>query len=438
MFKRKIEKTIEEYINRKDHKILCINGARQVGKSFIIRYVCKKYYKNYVELNMADDYNGDQLFKNVNTIDKFYIQASTIAGEQMKIDERTIIFIDEIQIYPQLFTLLKKLREDNKYDYICSGSQLGIALSDTTLIPMGSIAKVEMFPMDFEEFLWANSVGENVIEYLRKCFENRETVDEATHNKILSLFKTYLYVGGLPDAVKAYVETKNVVNIKNVHSETKDFYGADASKYDEQHKLKIRNVYDMLSSNIENKVKRIQFVKIENNEDARYSKYENEFEYIISSGIALPTVAISEPKFPLVQSSSKKLIKLYINDVGILTYDLYRNNINAIIEDKTGVNLGAVYETVAAQELKCHGHDLYYYDRRKVGEVDFLVDDYNDLSVVPIEIKSGSDESNFRALPKLLNDKNYKIKNAYVLSNKSKIEEENKVVYMPIYLIMFF
>lgn len=438
MFNRKIEKLIEEYITSKDHKILCINGARQIGKSFIIRYVCKKHYKNYIELNMADDFNGDKLFENVNTIDKFYIQTSILAGEKMSFNERTMIFIDEIQIYPQLLTLLKKLKQDNKYDYICSGSQLGIALSDTTLIPMGSIEKVEMFPMDFEEFLWANSVGKDAIEYLRKCFEKKETIDESTHNKFLNLFKTYLYVGGLPDAVKAYVETKNVVNIKKVQNETKEYYGTDASKYDKEHKLKIKNVYNVISSNINNKVKRIKFVKIENYDDARYSKYENEFNYIISSGIALPALAISEPKFPLVQSSSKNLIKLYINDVGILTNDLYKNNINAIMEDKTGVNLGAVYETVVAQELRCHGYNLYYYDRKKVGEVDFLIDDYDSLSIIPLEIKSGSDENNFRALPKIVDDKNYHIQNAYVLSNKREINIEGKIVYMPIYLIMFF
>ena len=193
----------------------------------------------------------------------------------------------------------------------------------------------------------------------------------------------------------------------------------------------------MLPTNIENKVKRIQYKKIENIEDVRYTKYNDEFEYLISSGIALACKAVSEPRFPLIQSSSKNLIKLYMNDVGLLTNILYKNNINAILDDKTGVNLGAVYETVVAEELKAHEHQLYYYDRKKVGEVDYLIDDYDSLNVLPLEIKSGKDYKNFRALPKILEDNNYKITKGYVLYNEREIKTDGKITYCPIYYIMF-
>lgn len=193
----------------------------------------------------------------------------------------------------------------------------------------------------------------------------------------------------------------------------------------------------MIPSNIENKVKRIQYKKIENIDDVRYKKYTDEFEYLISSGISLATKAISEPKFPLIQSSSKSLIKLYMNDVGLLTSILYKNNINAILDDKSGVNLGAVYETVVAQELKAHDHELYYYDRKKVGEVDYLLDDFESLNVLPIEIKSGKDYSNFRALPKILMEKNYKMTKGYIFSNEREIKIVDKITYYPIYYVMF-
>ena len=434
---RKISKYIEEYLTSNEEKVLCIDGARQVGKTYIIRELAKKHFKNYIELNMANDKVGDHLFANVNTIEKFYLQVSAVAGGKLKDRDNTIIFIDEIQEYPQLLTLLKPLREDNKYKYICSGSELGIALSNTTLIPMGSIIEKKMYPMDFEEFLIANSVGELVIEHMKKCFNNGESLDESLHNKILYLFKTYLYVGGMPDAVKSYVETKNVVKIREIQKDIINFYSNDASKYDKEHKLVIKKIYEMIPSNIENKVKRIQYKNIENIDDVRFARYSNEFEYLISAGIALDTKAVSEPKYPLVQSSSKNLIKLYMNDVGLLTSILYKTNINSILDDATGVNLGAVYETVVAQELKCHGHDLYYYDRKKVGEVNYLIDDYNSLNVLPVEIKSGKDYKNFRALPKLLSDQNYKMSKGYVFSNKREIIEEGKIKYFPIYFIMF-
>ena len=434
---RKISKYIEEYLTGDEEKILCIDGARQVGKSYIIRELSKKYFDNYIEINMADDKTGDKLFSNVKTIESFYIELSVVAGDKLKDRENTIIFIDEIQEYPELLTLLKPLRKDNKYKYICSGSELGIALSKTTLTPMGSIIEKKMYPMDFEEFLIANSIGQSVIDHLRKSFVGKTSIDEALHNKILYLFKTYLYVGGMPDAVKTFIETKNVFKVREIQDNIINFYREDASKYDKENKLVIKRIYDMIPSNIENKVKRIQYKKIENIDDVRYTKYSNEFEYLISSGIALATKAVSEPKFPLIQSSSKNLIKLYMNDVGLLTNNLYKNNINAILDDKAGVNLGAVYETVIAEELKTHNHDLYYYDRKKVGVVDYLIDDYESLNVLPLEIKSGKDYKNFRALPKILDYANYKMTKGYVLSNKREIKQIGKIIYYPIYFIMF-
>lgn len=434
---RKISNYIEEYLTGNEEKILCIDGARQVGKSYIIRELAKKHFENYIEINMADDKVGDKLFANVRTVESFYIEVSVIAGDKLKDRDNTIIFIDEIQEYPELLTLLKPLRIDNKYKYICSGSELGITLSKTTLTPMGSIIEKKMYPMDFEEFLIANSVGELVINHMRKCFEERIPLDEALHNKILYLFKTYLYVGGMPDAVKSFVETKNVSKIREIQKDIINFYSEDASKYDKNHKLVIKRIYDMIPSNIENKVKRIQYKKIENIDDVRYTKYVDEFEYLISSGIALDAKAVSEPKFPLVQSSSKNLIKLYMNDVGLLTSVLYKNNINAILDDETGVNLGAVYETVVAEELKAHNHELYYYDRKKVGEVDYLIDNYDALNVLPVEIKSGKDYKNFRALPKIILDPNYRMTKGYVFNNEREIKKEDKIIYYPIYFIMF-
>lgn len=433
---RKISKYIEDYLTHDYNKILCIDGARQVGKTYIIRELCKKYFKNFIELNMSNDKIGDKIFANVGTINEFYIQVSALAGEKMDTKENTIIFIDEIQEYPQLLTLLKPLNDDNKYRYICSGSSLGISLSNTTLIPIGSIVEKKMYPMDFEEFLLANSFGEIALNYLKECFINKKSPELSIHNKVLNLFKMYLIVGGMPEAIKIFVESKNIFRVKEAQQNFQNYYGADASKYDKEHKLKIKRIYDMVPSNIENKVKRIQYKKIENIDDVRYTKYIDEFDYLISSGIVLDTKAITEPKFPLIQSSSKNLIKLYMNDVGIFTNVLYQTNINAVLEDK-GVNLGAVYETVVAQELICHNHKLYYYDRKKIGEVDYLIDDYNNLSVVPIEVKSGKDYMNFKALTKIIDEPNYKINYGYVLNNDSEIKQIDKIIYMPIYFIMF-
>lgn len=436
MFYRKIEPFIEQYFKSDEDRILCINGARQVGKTFIINHLAKKYFKNYIEINMADDFLGDKLFENVRTVEEFYLHVSVLFGDKMGNKEDTIIFIDEIQVYPHLLTLLKPLRIDDRFRYICSGSLLGLTLSMTTLIPMGSIVVKTMYPLDFHEFLLANGVGEDVINHLEKSFKENKSLNLALHNKILNLFKRYLIVGGLPDAVKEYVNTKNINNVRLVHDQTSQFYISDAGKYDEENKLKIKRIYEMKASFIDNKVKRIMFNQIEEVKDSRYAKYIDEFDYLVSAGISLKVNAVSEPKFPLISSTRKNLIKLYYNDVGLLSNILYKNNISAILDDKTNVNLGAVYETVAATELTAHGHKLHYFDRRKAGEIDFLIDDYDNSSIIPIEIKSGHRDT-YRAMNKVLNDKNYNVKRAYVFSNEREVNVKEKLILMPIYFIMF-
>lgn len=355
----------------------------------------------------------------------------------MKEKENTLIFIDEIQVYPELLTLLKFLREDNRYTFIASGSLLGVTLAQTTSIPIGSIQIIEMYPLDFEEFLIANGMNEFAINFIKEKYLKRESLDLSTHNHIFDLFKKYLIVGGLPDSINIYLNSFNIKEIRDYQTSVQEFYAADASKYDEEHKLKIRRIYDMLPSNLENKKKRVVVQKIEDKKGKKFDDYEDEFDYLINSGIALDVKAISQPSFPLIQSMSKNLLKLYLNDIGILTNILYKNNENAILRDIKSINLGTVYENVVAQELKAHDHRLFYYDNRNNGEVDFLLDDYETLSVLPIEVKSGKDYQIHSALNKFLKNENYNIKYAYVLSNNREISIKNNIIYLPIYYAMF-
>lgn len=438
MLFRKIEKLIDEHLRSDSKKILLIDGARQIGKTYIIRHVGEKLFKNYIEINMVEDSLGDRLFENVKTVEDFYLQVSMTKGEKMGSKEDTLIFIDEIQAYPHLLTLLKFLSQDNKFTYIASGSLLGVTLSQTTSIPMGSIRKVRMFPLDFEEFLYANGMNELVISSIRKKFEKLEALEEPMHNKMMDMFRKFLLVGGLPDAVNAYISTKNIQAVRDVQNEIHDYYAADASKYDEENRLKIRRVFDLIPSNMENKKKRVVAQSIENKKGKTFGDYADEFEYLISAGIALNVQAISNPTFPLIESSGKNLLKLYLNDVGILTSILYGNNIRAILDDEKSINLGSVYETVVASELIAHGHKLFYYDNRSRGEVDYLIDDYDSLSAVPIEVKSGKDYTVHSALNVFVQNEDYHVKKAFVVSNERTVTQKGKITYIPIYYIMFF
>ncbi len=303
---------------------------------------------------------------------------------------------------------------------------------------MGSIEVKHMYPMDFEEYLIASSVGREVIEAVSLKFKAGESLDESMHNKMMDYFRKYLLSGGLPDAVKAYIETKNIITMRSIQSGIHDYYSKDAAKYDKERKLQINRVYEMIPSTLENKKKRIRFKDIDDKKGKRFSDYMEEFDYLTSAGIALSVQAVSTPIFPLIEHSGKNLIKLYLNDVGILTSILYQNNVKAILTDESSINLGSVYESVVAEELAAHGHNLFYYDNKTKGEVDFLLNDYENLSVLPIEVKSGKDYRVHSALDTFLSNPDYNIKRGIVLSAERKVSIDDKgITYLPIYYVMF-
>lgn len=440
MLYRKITKRIEEYFSADSDRMLLIDGARQIGKSYIVRYVGEKMFSNYIEINMEEDKLGDRIFADAKTTKDFYMALSVVAGDKMKERENTLVFIDEIQAYDHLLTLVKFLMQERRFTYIASGSLLGVTLKNTQSIPIGSLDVCHMYPMDFEEFLYANGVGEVAVEAMRESFDKQEALSEAMHNKIMDLFKKYLLVGGLPKAVETFVESRNVVEFRSIQREAHELYGVDASKYEAEHnkRLKIRRIFDMIPSNLENKKKRVVITDIEDKKWKRSNDYLDEFDYLISAGITLEVKAISTPTYPLVEHSGKNLLKLYLNDVGILSGIFYRNNIKAVMSDIKSINLGSVYETVVAQELRAHGYDLYYYDNKKNGEVDFLIDDADNLSNIPIEVKSGKDYTVHSALDRFISNEDYNVKRAYVLSNEREVFAEEGIIYIPIYYIMFF
>ena len=439
MLYRKIASKIESFLKSEKKRMLVVSGARQVGKSYIIREVGMRLYSNFIEVNMEEDKQSNRLFEKARTVEDFMIALSTIAGAKMKDSEKTLVFIDEIQAYSHLLTLAKFLVEDGRFTYIASGSQLGIALKTTQSIPIGSIELLSMYPLDFEEFLIANGVGELLINEMRRKFEAKETLNESLHMKVMDYFRKYLLVGGMPSAVNTYLSEHNMVSVRNIHRDISLLYKNDAAKYESEslRKLKIQRIYDMVPSNLEKVKKRIVAKDIELKKGKRMADYQDEFEYLISSGITLEVQAISKPSYPLVENSGKNLLKLYMSDIGLLTGILYHNDVLPIMNDKCGVNLGSVYENVVAQELKAHGFKLYYYDNKKNGEVDFLIDSVDLLSALPIEVKSGKDYYIHTALNNLLKVDEYKITNGIVFSNEAKVYNNGNVIYMPIYYVMF-
>ncbi len=437
MLFRKIENIIYQHFSGDDDRVLLVDGARQVGKSFIVRKVARDMFPNFVEINLAMDKATRHLFMDVKSVDDFLLRVSSY-GVRMGTRKDTVIFLDEIQEYPELLTLLKFLREDGRYTYVASGSLLGVALHRTTSIPMGSIKTVKMYPLDFEEFLVANGLGDDTLEAIRKSRQTLTSLSQPLHDRIMDLFRKYMLTGGLPQAVNTYLQTHNIMEVRNVQEEIKALYEVDAGKYDEGRKLKIARIYRLIPSALESTKRRIVFKDIEGKEGRRFSDYQDEFDYLIDSGIALEVNAVSQPKYPLLQSEKRNLLKLYLNDVGLLSGALYGLDLTPVLDRDSGVNLGLVYENAVAQELTAHGYATYYYDNKRIGEVDFLIDDRRTSSVVPMEIKSGKDYKIHSALERFLSNPDYDVKEAYVLSNSREIEKIGAVTYLPIYQIMTF
>lgn len=439
MLYRKFAAHLEQFLQNEPNKILLVNGARQIGKSYIVRYVGSRMFKNFVEINLKADKEGAGIFATVRSRDDFYLQLGALAGNKLGNNKDTLVFLDEIQSYPHLMTMLKFLNEDGRYRYIASGSELGVALTQTPSVPIGSISIEQMYPLDFEEFLLAMGCAQATIDGVEECFKKGQSLNDSLHNYMLQQFKIYLLVGGMPDAINKFIENRNIAHVRDIQRDIHALYRIDASQYDDEKKLVIRNIYDLIPSNMENKKKRIVVKNIEGKAGHKqFSDYADEFEYLTNSGVALAVRAISNPKFPLIESESKNLLKLYLSDVGLLTNLLYATNINAVLGDVCSVNLGSVYESVVAQELHAHGYALHYYDNKQRGEVDFLIDDYSTLTVLPIEVKSGKDYKVHSALDKFLATTDYHITRAVVFSNEQNVHVEQGITYMPIYYVMFY
>lgn len=437
MLYRKIAPIIDAYFRSNTDKVLIVTGARQIGKSYIIRECGSRFFKKVIEINLVEDHEGSRVFENVRTTDDFYFAISTYSGSPLGDVSDTLIFLDEIQEYPHLLTMLKFLRQEGRYRYVASGSLLGVTLRKTSSVPLGSIDILKMYPLDFEEFLIANDVGESAIDEIRRHYKNLESLPEGIHNKIMDLYKRYLLVGGLPEAVNVFLDTHDLIAVRDVQRTVMELYKVDASKYDKGHSLKIARIYNLIPSNMENKKKRVIFKDIEDKRGKRASDYEEEMEYLISSGIALEVKAISNPKFPLIDTEHKNLLKLYLNDPGLLTGVLYRNNPMPVLNTENSINLGSVYECAVACQLAANDNALFYYDNRSHGEVDFLYDDFDNLSVVPLEVKSGKDYKRHVALSRFMSTEDYGIKRGYVLSNNRNVEIAGNIVYLPVYYTMF-
>ena len=345
----------------------------------------------------------------------------------------TLIFFDEVQECPEIVTAIKFLVEDGQYRYILSGSLLGVELKDIRSVPVGYLSILEMYPLDFREFCEANRVSQTVMDKLKECFEKKQPVDELIHEKMMELFRLYLIVGGMPAVVDAYyIRTNNLKEVLRIQQGIVQLYYKDIAKYDKDNKLYLDEIFSLIPSELNNKNKR--FIMKDLNENFRFSRYENSFIWLKEAGVALPVYCVQEPELPLLLSKSTNLFKLFLSDVGLLA-SMYVDGLQLkILSREKDINFGAIYENVAAQELKAHGFELYYFNSKKQGELDFVIE--YQKNVLPLEIKSGKAYTRHNALDNVLKEERYAIPQAFVFCYEN-ISTQEKITYLPIYMIGF-
>ena len=429
MLKRKIDSYIRNYYDTSRNALL-ITGARQIGKTYSIREFGRSF-KSFIEINFVDNPEAAEAFKGASGSADILLRLSAITTIPL-IKGETLIFFDEVQRCPEIVTAIKFLVDEGSYRYILSGSLLGVELTDVKSQPVGYMGIKDMYPLDFEEFISCVGINDTVIGSLRDAWKNRTPVDEFIHKKMMELFRLYLVVGGMPAAVNKYIETNNLQEVVSLQLDIIRLYKRDIAQYDPKNKLYIEEIFELIPPELNAKNKR--FILKSLNKNAKYERFQNSFLWLKSAGVALPVYNVEEPKIPLLLSRSRNLFKLFQSDIGLLASQ-YADGIQLrIISGDKEINFGSIYENAVAQELVAHGLEPYYYNNKKKGEIDFVVE--YDSKVLPIEVKSGKDYAIHRALSNIMDCREYDLNEAVVFNNDN-LRIDDKIVYAPIYMVMF-
>lgn len=409
---------------------LLIEGARQIGKTFSIRQFGKKF-KTYIEINFIEQPEAISLFKELSNTKDLLARLSLFTKQKL-IKRDTLIFFDEVQICPEVITYIKFLVDEGSYNYILSGSLLGIEINDLRSVPVGYLTIKRMFPLTFREFALNLGLNSSILENLETSFKEKKPVDDFIHKKMMELFRVYLVVGGMPAAVNRYIETNNLNEVIDIQNQIVNLYKKDITQYDKNNKLAIAQIFELIAPQLNSQNKRFIIKDIKSG--VKFDRYENSFLWLKDAGFALPVYNVETPKIPLKLSKSRSLFKLFMSDVGLLASEYSQGIQLKIISGDDKLNYGAIIENYIAQELTACEHDLYYYNNKKRGELDFLIE--YDGEVLPIEVKSGKDYKVHRALSNIMDCGEFNLNRALIFNN-SNLKVEGKLTYAPIYMAMF-
>lgn len=430
MIKRQIDSVLD-YFYKNNKNALLLTGARQIGKTYAIRQYAKRAGWQLIELNFLLQPDAKNIPNGANDVNDLLLRISAYANKPLQ-KGKTLIFFDEVQHYPDILTWIKALVDEGSYRYALSGSLLGLELQKIRSIPVGYMTEYQMYPVNFEEFIRAVGVQQEVIDSLQHAWENKQAVDEYIHEKMLQFFNLYLIVGGMPAVVQTYIDSNDLQQVLLQQKSILSLYKKDIAQYDKEGSLYINEIFDLIPPELNTKNKR--FILKNLNEHIKFSRHENSFVWLRDADMALPVYNVSEPIVPLKLNEQRNLFKLFQNDVGLLASQYVTGIQLKILQGEVTINYGAIYENAVAQELHAHGWQLYYFNSKRQGEVDFLLE--QDAEIIPLEIKSGKDYHRHVALNNILKTPEYNISKAIVLSN-SNLKVVGPIIYAPIYMTMF-
>ena len=430
MLNRHIDSIIERHYAT-TNKALLLSGARQVGKTYAIRRYAQQAGLDLVEINFLLQPETKRIPEGAANVQELLLRISAYANKPLE-PGKTLIFFDEVEEYADILTWVKALVDEGRFKYALSGSLLGLELKNVRSEPVGYMSEFQMFPLDFEEFIRNIGVSDEVMDSVREAWEQRMPVDAYIHEKLIRLFNLYLIVGGMPQAVQTYVDTNDLQRVLLEQQAILTLYRRDIARYDPDNKLYINDIFELIPSELNAKNKR--FILKNLNEHIKFSRHENSFVWLRDADMALPTYNVEEPRVPLKLNELRNLFKLFQNDVGLLASQYVGGIQLKILQGDVNINNGAIYENAVAQELHAHGWKLRYFNSKKQGEVDFLLE--QDDEIIPLEVKSGKDYQRHSALNNVMQNKEYGIRRAIVLNNDNLSENDN-VLYAPIYMTMF-
>ena len=436
MLKRKMYRMLEAWKRDPKKKVLLLTGARQTGKTFIVREFARNNYNDFLEVNFLENEDDGRLLAGAIGASELVSRLSLIAGHALK--PGTLVFLDEVQhLGREIVTLSKFLLDDGRFDLVLSGSLLGIALEGVTSFPVGYARVLRMFPLDFEEFCWATGVPDSVLAKIREHYQSKEPLDRSLHDRMTTMYRHYIAVGGMPEAVQKFVDNKRDLGAaRETDGDIAEQYRYDITQYADKRKLPILAIFDNIPAQLAKENKR--FVMKTIRQGTTYDRLKDDFFWLTKAGVALPTYLASEPKYPLLRTKVKEKFKLYSSDCGVLLAQYPPAAAMKVVSGNGDANFGAVYENVVAQEIAAAGFPLYYYHNNRKGELDFLLET-GEGCVLPVEVKSGKDYKLHTALNNLLQTEEYGIRHAYVFSEHNVSVEQRAskpVYYLPLYMTM--